>query len=462
MSEAASPEAFNYYLLGQHLIRKRTKTDIEAAIPNYEAALQYDPNYAPAHAALGLAWYLLKEGGSTYGTLSLEESLSKALPHLETALELDPQLPEALGNLGLTYDAREQYEQAVSYYERSLAINPSLTEVRNWYSSALGSLGRADDAYREMEHAYELDPLSVLTLTNYLRELMSRRNFDRVEPVLNRLSQIDPGRGAAYTGFARVMQGRVAEGAASVLRAIDLDPESPQRRSQVSWMLFFLGFEDAALAIWPYEDTFPLVSQGTDFEYQLELAQKRFNENPNDPGNLQSLAWAHWHVGQTEQALRLAQRYLDSLGETRRPLDGVNMMFAIDAWRRGDEDTMMARIEPMEADIDQQIASGIDWGFVHEPKAMLSTMRGRTSVALDHLEKAAFQGIMSVERMDFAYEMMGWDEVPEFASLKERHRQYMTAAHDELLETACGPDGFEVWQPSADECGRNESLTFPN
>ena len=33
---------------GSTLIQKRTKTDIEASIPNFERAIELDPNYAPA------------------------------------------------------------------------------------------------------------------------------------------------------------------------------------------------------------------------------------------------------------------------------------------------------------------------------------------------------------------------------------------------------------------------------
>ena len=126
---AANPQAYNAYLLAQHQLKQRTKLDLESAIPNYELALEYDPDYAPAHAGLGIAWYLLNNSSATYGTLTLEESLANALPHIERALELDPDLPEALGAMGLTLAAKERYEEAVEYYEKALAINPSLTDT---------------------------------------------------------------------------------------------------------------------------------------------------------------------------------------------------------------------------------------------------------------------------------------------------------------------------------------------
>ena len=60
------------------------------------------------------------------------------------------------------------------------------------------------------------------------------------------------------------------------------------------------------------------------------------------------------------------------------------------------------------------------------------------------------------------YDVMGWNAMPEFVALKRRHRQYMMSERDQLLDMACGPDGFDTWQPSDSECGRNAAPTFPN
>ena len=454
-STVSNPEAYNLFLLAQHQVKERTKTDLESAIPNYERALELDPNYAPAHAGIGLAWYLLAATDGTYGTLPLDESLSKAMPHIEKALHLDGEMPEALGVMGLTLDARERYEEAIPYYEKALQLNPSLTDVRNWYSQSLSDLGRADEALAQMERAYEIDPLSVLTLNNYTNELMLRRRFDAMEPVLDRLTQIDPARGASFKGFVLITQGRAAEGVAQPLQAIELDPDNLRIRSQAAWGLWNLGHKEAGESVWPFPDNLlDLVGFGTDFEYILALAQENHSKDPDNPNALEQLAWAHWEAGNREEGLRLANQYLDSLGETRRPIDGSNMMLALDAMDRGDEEAMLARIGPIEKRFDEQIASGVDFFWVHVMKAMILEMRGKSQLALDHLEKATTRSVMPVERLAYVYEYMGWKDDPDFVVLQQRHRSYMLAERSKLLDVACGPDGFEAWQPSAAECGK--------
>lgn len=453
---AANPEAYNAHLLAQHQIKKRTNADIKASIINYERALEYDPDYAPSHAGLGLAWYLLTASGGTYGDLTLEESLSRGLPHIERALELNPDLPEALGSMGLTLSARYQEEEALPYFEKALALNPSLTDIRNWYASSLGEVGKIDEALRELEKAYEIDPLSVLTLDNYGNALIRRRQFEKAGPVLDRLSQIDPVRGALWKGSVFVLQGRAADGVEQWMRGVDLETSNFRSRSQAATGLWNLGLHDAGIAVWPRPDNlYGLVSVGLDFDYILELAQQDFNNDPSNPEALSNLAWAQWDVGNKDEALKLAERHLRSIGDTQRPIDFINIMFALDAWRRGDDEMIFERIAPIEAVLDQAFDSGVDFFFLHLGKALLAQMHGLPDVAIEHLSKAATRSIMPVERLTYMYEMAGWNEMPEFAELRNTHREYMSAERDKLLNVACGPDGFEVWQPSPAACGKS-------
>jgi TolB-like protein len=456
---AANPDAYNAFLFAQHLIQKRTKSDIEAAITHYETAIQLDPDYAPAHAGLGLAWRLLLASRATYGTLSLEASTSRALPHLERALELDPDLPEALGAMGLALDAQERYEEAISYYERALAINPSQTDIRNWYSDALSTMGRERDSVAEIERAYQLDPLSLLTMYNYAVTLVNMRQLDTVEPVLERLSQMDPARGASVMASILSQQGKIAEGAVEVFRGVDLDPSSLRLTALAAFTLAEFNLYDDALVLWPYPDRLlPIVNATGDVDYALELAQRQFEDDPTDPGNVEALAWAYYWSGDTEQGLKNAQRYLDSLGDYRRAIDGANRMFVFDAWRNGDREAALQRIEPLEADVDNELEAGVDNPFVYYSKAVFLFIRGETQASLDHLDMSRSRGMQMPHWLARNFDLLGWNDLPDFAERRRLIEDKARSERAKFLAVACGPDGFSSWQPSAETCAEVESI----
>lgn len=452
VTAAANPEAYNAYLLGQHLIKQRTKGEIEAAALNFEKSIELDSNYAPAHAGLGLAWRLLLDSRMSYGTLTLDEMLSKAMPHLERALELNSDLPEALGAMGLTREAQEKYEEAIEYYEKALAINPSQTDIRNWYSNALQMLGRDDDSRAEIEKAYELDPLSLLTLNNYTNELVSRRQFDRVGPVIARLSQLDPARGATFQAIILSEQHKAAEGTVIMFRGLDMDPGNLRARAIAAFDLVRLDMIDAALQIWPYPNILPIVSSGDDTEHALELAKEQLENDPTDPGNIDALAWAYWGVGNKEQALKNASRYLKTLGDTRQKIDFTNWIFIMDAWERGDQEIVFKYLEPLEANIDQAMASGSDNSFQHYAKAIMVFMRGDTERSLEYLDTAFSRRVINSSNINDVFELLGWDDMPEYAKRKKQHQDYVRQERHSFLAVACGPDGFSAWQPSPETC----------
>jgi TolB-like protein/tetratricopeptide (TPR) repeat protein len=458
-----NPEAYNVYLLAQHQIKQRTKLSIESAIANYEKALAIDPDYAPAHAGLGLGWYLLTAGGSTYGDLPLNESLAKALPHLERALEIDPELPEALGAYGLTLSARIKDDEALPYLEKALELNPSMTAVRNWYAEVLGDLGRPDDALVEYQKAYELDPLSFVALSNYTNQMMARRRFEEVGPMIDRLSQIKPSAGAQFSGIMEVMRGNAAAGTTIMLRAIDLDASDLWMRLGAAFNLWNLGLQDAARSVWPYPDNMYGLESGTDDrELRLELALQNYAENPDLPDAKADLAWAHSNAGEHDDALRYAKEFLATLGEDVRERSAINIILARDALERGDEEEMLARIEPLEEGLDASIASGIEVPGLRRGKAALAGLRGDDDAALEHLEMWVFRGIVRLDSLDRFYDRNGWNGKPSFENLRKRHRVYIESQRDEILAIACGTDGFEIWQPSAEDCGRKAALSVPN
>ncbi len=91
-------EAFDCYLKGRNLLSSRTKNNLDFAILLFEKAVELDPRFASAYAALGEAY------GTMYRDFDRIESwLDKALDVSLKALMYDSSLSEAYASLGLAY-----------------------------------------------------------------------------------------------------------------------------------------------------------------------------------------------------------------------------------------------------------------------------------------------------------------------------------------------------------------------
>ena len=88
-------------------------------------------------------------------------------------------------------------------------------------------------------------------------------------------------------------------------------------------------------------------------------------------------------------------------------------------------------------------------------------LRDRPDEALEHIETSAFRSVMADDTREFFFEVAGWHGIPEFEDLRRRHREYLASERDKLLQLACGPDGFESWRPSAEDCGRTAAPPGP-
>ena len=123
---------------------------------------------------------------------------------------------------------------------------------------------------------------------------------------------------------------------------------------------------------------------------------------------------------------------------------------------------MLEHIGPLEDSFDQAIASGVNTAWLRFGKAAILIMRGQNALALEHFEIGVFRDVIQTDQLDRFFTMLGVTDNPEFIDLRSRHRDYMTAQRKDLLAVACGPDGFELWQPSDETCGRSAAPPVPN
>ncbi len=182
-------EAYQLYLQGQYFQTRVTEDYLRKSISTLEASIAKDPNFAPAHAALALAYDAI----STNGYAPPLTELPKAKAELTRALELDDGLAEIhadLGQIKLTFDW--DWPGAAKEIQRALDLDPNSAGAHAGESIYLVVVGHFDEAFAEMRRARELDPLGLDT-TLYVGEvkLMARR-YDESIPEFKKSLELDP------------------------------------------------------------------------------------------------------------------------------------------------------------------------------------------------------------------------------------------------------------------------------
>ncbi|MBA3767411.1 MAG: tetratricopeptide repeat protein, partial [Acidobacteria bacterium] len=153
-------EVYELYLKGRFHYNKHTPDGWKRAIEYYEQAIEKEPDYAPAYAAmtsaLVFAWF--------FGVLPPRETIAKCKAAGSRALELDESLDEshsALGRIGFYYEW--DWMKGERGYRRAIEINANSASAHLGLGMILVSRERFVDAIREGRRAVELDPLSLVT-----------------------------------------------------------------------------------------------------------------------------------------------------------------------------------------------------------------------------------------------------------------------------------------------------------
>jgi tetratricopeptide (TPR) repeat protein len=143
-----TPAAYDFYLRGRGYLEDYQHPDnLESAITQFEHATAVDKNYAPAYAAMGLAYatgFQWKNRGKDW--------IEKARTQCEHALTITPQLAEGHTCLGNVYYSTGRYEEAVQQFQRSLDLDHTSDETLRLLAAAYqkeGKVAAAEEAYRK-------------------------------------------------------------------------------------------------------------------------------------------------------------------------------------------------------------------------------------------------------------------------------------------------------------------------
>lgn len=196
-----NPEAHALYLKGRYFWNSRSEAGVNKAMKYFEEAIGRDPQYALAYCGLADCYGIL----GFYGYRRPAVVYPRAMELAERALSLDDSLAEAHASLGETLmQYYLDWAKGGSELERALELNQSYATAHMWRATYHAILGRVNESLAEVMRAVELDPLSMIILTDAAKDLyLARRYVEAIEQYRKSL-QVDPNFPIAHKGLAEV------------------------------------------------------------------------------------------------------------------------------------------------------------------------------------------------------------------------------------------------------------------
>lgn len=226
------PEAYDAYLRGRYDAAKRTGEGANAAVEEYKKAIELDPSFASAYAALADAYMYL----SNYDLRAPAEMVPLARHAAEKALSLDDHLGEAHISLAMLRFYHLDQGDKENEFLKGIALNPSYADGLHWYALYLASKGRKDESLTEIKLAQEIDPKSLIIAANVGWCYYLGGDYAKAIEAQKQALKLDPSFGIAYgyLGQAYLENGQNDEAIDALRKYVSLAPGELARKAELA------------------------------------------------------------------------------------------------------------------------------------------------------------------------------------------------------------------------------------
>jgi len=200
-------EAYELYLKGRYYMNKLSPDWMDKTLAYYEQAIEKDPDYALAYAALAEAYALLSIG---FAVLPSKDTMPKAREAALKALQLDPKLAEghlALALIATCYD----WDRAAAKksFKKAIELNPNYAGAHMWFEIYLSLLeGNFSQAIIEIKQAQELDPLNLYIKVRLGMVYAYLYQFDRAIDLFKKIVELEPNYSLGHLVLMNVYGGK--------------------------------------------------------------------------------------------------------------------------------------------------------------------------------------------------------------------------------------------------------------
>jgi adenylate cyclase len=182
--------AYEYVLRGREALSHETRDDNDEASELFQRAIDLDPGYADAYAALGGSYYeAVVSGWSEFRSEELERAESLA----QKALALDPATTRGYRVLSMINLYRRRYDLALAQIDRALEINPSDADSYAYRGAILAWAGRAAEALPWLEGALRFDRANGFAAARLCMAYYLLRRYTEAVDACDRALSRNPG-----------------------------------------------------------------------------------------------------------------------------------------------------------------------------------------------------------------------------------------------------------------------------
>ena len=442
--------AFEAYRTGRLHWWRRSPDELHQAITLFAKALEHDPAFAPAYAAMADSWLLL----SLYGNLTNLKATERAMPMIEKALEIDPESAEGFAALGLARWQIGQNDAAESALRQSIKLDDDYIPAYLWLGGLLGESGRLPEESQILQQAMVIDPLNELLAINFVGNLTKQGNYQAGKELLQDLISLRPDSATLLKFMAghAINSGDLAQGWRYASRSYDLEPDSPVVIQTLAGAWASIGVTDKAESLLldgleiagnnsglQSNYFFLLLEQGR-LEKAESLLTKQYGDSIEGlPEQLQQYYYFQKGMislvaGDTATARGFFENAIRD--ESEQSWNGKQVMYAtiLSAlhYKAGNTELAEQRLVSAERSVRRARINGVDDADIYYTESSIYALRGKSEAALDSLQMAYERGFRWVWMLEFDSRLESLHTEPQFAEIKQQIKKDIVQARTEV------------------------------
>lgn len=240
----ANPAAYDFYLRGRGYLEEYQNLDnLQNAIHEFEQAVAVDQNYAPAYAAMGMAYTIgFQQKNQERGWLD------KAKQQCERALAITPQLAEGHTCLGDVYYSTGHYEEAVQQLQSSLDLDHTSDETLRLLASAYQKTGNTAAAEATFRKAVSLRPNYWSVYNAFGAFYYSQARYKEAAGMFQKVTELAPlnYRGYSNLGGIYLALGDYTQAVNALRHSVDLRPAAESWGNLAIAYYYLRRYDEAA------------------------------------------------------------------------------------------------------------------------------------------------------------------------------------------------------------------------